>query len=123
MHRALVPLVAGALVILSTVAIDQNQRRLHDSDVRGIANLRHLRDSVKAALAVASSAADSTRLTAEITEREYYLGRREFHVPLRKEANDRRWKATGPGTIGVAVGAAFIILGVVLVRRPASRTS
>ena len=123
MHRSLVPLVAGALVILGTIVLDQTDRRSHEADLRGIANLRRMLDSTRAALAVAPSAADSARLAAEITEREFYIGRRAFHVPLRQESQDRRWKATGMGTIWVAAGAAFIILGVVLLRRPASRTS
>lgn len=123
MHRSIVPLVVGVLVIVSTIGVDHNQRSLQARDLRGIANLRRMLDSTRAALAVAPTAADSTRIAAEITDREYYRGRREFHVPLRQEGLDAFWTPTGRGTISVAVGAAFVILGVVLMgpRRP--RTS
>lgn len=121
MHRSVVPLVAGVLVIASTIVVDQNHRTTHERDLRGIANLRRALDSTRVLLGTATTAADSLRLGDAVKEREYYLGRREFHVPLRQEGLDAFWTPTGRGPIYLACGAALIILGVVLVRPPKSR--
>ena len=123
MHRSSVPLVAGALLIAAAVAVDRNQRTGHAEDLRGIATLRRVLDSTRTALAAAPTAADSARIAEEVKEREYFLGGREFHVPHRQEGLDAFWKPTGHGTIFVAAGGAFIILGLVLLRPPRSRSS
>jgi len=123
MHRSVVSLVAGVLVIVSTIAVDQHQRTGHAEDVRGIANLRRSLDSTRALLVSATTAADSLRIADAVKEREYYLSRREFHVPLRQEQLDSFWTPGGRGTIFIACGAGLIILGVVLLRLPRSRSA
>lgn len=123
MRRSLALLALGALFIAGTVALDRKNRRDHAADLSGISNLRRALDSTRAALAVAPTAADSTRLAEQVKEREYYLGRREFHVPLRQEGLDGFWQKTGSGTILVGTGIVLIILGAVSLRPPRSQSS
>lgn len=119
MRKSLVPLIAGVLLVIGAIYSNESRRRTHAEDVRGIGVLRERLDSTRAALVVAPTAADSTRLTQEVTQREFFLARREFHVAIRQEQIDAWWTLTGPGTLSVVGGAALLLLAVARLRRNA----
>ena len=117
MRSPLVPVILGVAVIVGAVLIDANLRGMQEGDVRDIGLLRQELDSTGAALARASTAADSTRLSASVADRTQRLQRREFHVPTRQETIDGFWGLTGAGTVMVIVGLGFIAIGAIAWRR------
>jgi hypothetical protein len=117
LRSPLVPLLIGLAIIGGAVAINVQQRALQRSDVRDIAGLRAELDSVRSALARASTSPDSLRLAESVAGRTYILGRREFHVPPRQESIDGWWTLTGQGTALSAVGALLLVVAALSGRR------
>lgn len=117
MKSPLVPLLLGLGFIAGAIAIDRQQRALQRGDVRDIAGLRVELDSVRSALARASTSSDSARLAESVSARTYILGRREFHVPSRQAAIDGWWALTGTGTLLTAVGALLVVAAALSGRR------
>ena len=117
MKSPLVPLLLGLAFVAGAIAISAQLRALQRDDVRDIGGLRAELDSVRHALTLVSSSADSVRLAESIAGRTYMLGRREFHLPTRQEAIDGWWTLRGPGTALSVVGALFLVIAAVSGRR------
>lgn len=111
-------LIVGAALIAGAIVSRSVWMQSHEADLRGIATLRTRLDSTRAALAAATTAADSSRLVPEVAEREFYLNRRAFHTPLRQETLDAWWSLRGPGTLLATLGTFCLALaGILAVRR------
>ena len=117
MKTPLIVVILGLAFVGSAIALNIYQRRLHQEDVRGIAALRVVLDSTRRGLAAATTRADSTRLTEQISARTEGITQREYHVPRRQADLAHWWQPTGPGTILVAFGTVMVIGGLVLNRR------
>jgi hypothetical protein len=104
-------LIIGAVAALGAVALGRTQRRTYDEDVRDIAAVRVILDTKRQALAKATMARDSAILLKESSEREYFLGRREYHMPFRAAAIARWWAPTGRGTLLFIAGVALVAVG------------
>ena len=117
MRSPLIPIILGLALVIGTISLDIYQRRSHEEDVRGIATLRDNLDSARLALAAATTGSDSARLTEEIRSREYFLSRRQYHVPQSQAALAGRWRLTGPRTILVAFGGLLVVAGLVVLRQ------
>ena len=114
-------LLAGSAFIVGAFLLSGIRERGHAEDLGGIARLQVILDSTRGALAAATTATDSTRIAAEVKEREYYLGRRAFHVPLRQESIDAWWTLSGAGARFLILGALCILAaGVLTIRRKTS---
>jgi len=109
--RPLVPALVGVALIAGAIAIQVQQRGIQEGDVRDVTRLRTELDSVRAALSLAASAADSAALAGSVADRTQMLQRREFHVPSRQAAIDGWWGLTGPGTALAVAGALLVALG------------
>jgi hypothetical protein len=121
MRTQIALLLAGSAFIVGAFLLSGIRERGHAEDLRGIAGLRVLLDSTRGALAAATTATDSTRIAREVTEREFYLGRRTFHVPLRQESIDAWWTLRGEGARFLILGALCILAaGVLTIRRKTS---
>ena len=117
MRSPLIPIILGLALVIGTISLDIYQRRSHEEDVRGIATLRDNLDSARLALAAATTGSDSARLTEEIRSREYFLSRRQYHVPQSQAALAGRWRLTGPRTILVAFAGLLVMAGLVVLRQ------
>lgn len=110
-------IVVGVLLIGGAVGAHAYTRRELTRDMDGIKQLGALLTQVQHERDRATSAADSTRLAANIKERQYFLGRRSYHVPFTQARLERWGTPTGPGTILITLGGALIALGVYHLRR------
>ena len=117
MRTWLIAVILGFTFVAGTIALNIYQRRLHQEDVRGIAALQAILDSTRRALAAATTGADSTRLTEQISARTEGIAQREYHVPRRQAELAHWWQPTGPGTILVAFGTVMMLGGLALLRR------
>ena len=121
MKSPLVPMILGATLVLVPIVVAYSQRGIDEAEVReaelrDIAALGSALDSTRMALVTASTAADSARLTEDISSREYFLSRRAHHVA--NQAPPRPfWRPMGPAAITVTVGALLLAVGIVLLRR------
>jgi len=115
--RFLLLAAVGATLVAGAVLGDRARQRTQAYDVRTIEGLQVKLDSVRARYAVASTAADSARLKAEIDARVYGVGRWQYHVPIRQRTIDGWWTASGGGTWLVVAGAVLIISGLFLARK------
>lgn len=120
-HGLAVVLTGVGLIVLamigSRLALDARR-----DDERDVAELRARLDSVRAALARAS-AADSSRLTTEVQEREYFLGRREYHLAHPAPGGSPWRRPFGPGTVVFGAGLVIIVLGGGILSRVAPRAT
>ena len=112
----LVPLLVGIALIVGAFVIIDIRRENHEADVRGVERLSAMLDSTRLALAAAGSGPDSARLAAEVKEREYYFGRRAYHLG-RQESIDAWWTVRGPGSWLVGIGALCLVIAAVTARR------
>ena len=71
MRAQIALLLAGSAFIIGAFLLSGIRERGHDEDLRGIARLQVILDSTRGALAAATTATDSTRIAAEVKEREY----------------------------------------------------
>lgn len=110
-------LVLGLIAIVGPIAVYIYQRQVYEQDVQAVNRLGEELDSTGAALAGATTPADSARLADDIRAREYWLGRHQYHVPRRQTELERWWRPTGPGTLTVAVGLVLVAISVALLRR------
>jgi len=117
MRSGMLAITLGCASLLGVIGFNVVERRTQTDDVEGIRQLREVLDSTRAALARATTAADSASLTEQIQGRAWGIGRREYHVPPRQERLDGWWRATGPGSIGVVVGTLLVVGGVTSLRR------
>lgn len=108
---------AGVCCLIGALAPPLADRHFLAAERREIALLRDSLGSTRTRLGVARTSADSTRLVEEIRSREYFIGRREFHLPVRQERLREWWQRTGPGTLGVALFVVLVTGGVVARRR------
>lgn len=113
----IIPLLLGVTLAALSVIVHLNLKHDAAKDLRGIAALRRTLDTTRVALASAANSTDSARIATQIAEREYYLGRREFHLPLRQATLDGWWRRTGPGTLLLAAGGVLIAIAGWLFRR------
>ncbi len=111
MRNSPILLVLGLTLVAAPITAYLYLRRVHEQDVQGISALRDRLESVRAELASATTAADSAGLLREIREREYFLGRRQFHVPLREAQLAGWWRPTSIGTLAVAFGGVLWVVG------------
>lgn len=109
--------VTGCFVVLSSIALNVNDRHLLENDLVDIGRMRTILDSSRALQARATTAAESSTVRIQIEGREAGIARREFHVPLRQERVDGWWRAAGPGTLSVVFGAMLAIAGIGALRR------
>ena len=112
----------GCILIAAPIAAYVNLRRVHETDVTGIARLREVLDSTRVAAGQAATSGDSTQLAQEIDSRVEGLARREYHVPLRAASLRGWWRLGGVASWCVAAGLCLVAVGagVVYRRRPAS---
>lgn len=117
MWRFLLIAVVGAGLAAGAVFGDRARQRNQEHDVRSIAVLRAMLDSVQTQYQVATTASDSARLKAEIDARVYGIGQRQYHVPIRQRFIDSWWTARGIGTWLVVAGVVLMTSGLFLARR------
>lgn len=113
MRKTRVPLVMlliGAVLIGLAVYGSWASTTGRAAAERDVAELRRQLDSVRASLVTASTAADSARVRAAITDREYYLGRREYHLAPR--SSSRR-----PGLVLGGAGGMLLLAGGIMLWR------
>lgn len=122
MRSPLVLLILGIVIVVGTFVGNVRQRRLQDSRAADVRLLRLELDSTRAAMAAASGAADSARLSASISERTRLLARREGHQESPATVGGW-WTLTGSRTIVVTVGVALIALSAFLIRRESRSAS
>lgn len=118
--RRLLLVVLGVLFIVGPIVLHAWHRSTYERDVRGVQQLQRQLDSARAALSRAATPADSQRLAQDVQSREYFLGRRAYHVGHQGAALDAWWRPTGRGTILLLIGAALVLSGGVLTLKRAS---
>ncbi len=121
MRAPIALLVLGVALIALAVGTGVVRERTQADDVRGVARLRQLLDSTRGALASATTAADSARIGREVREREFYWGRRSFHIAPRQETIDGWWTLKGQGAQLALLGALCIVAGGALLMRRRTR--
>ncbi len=75
MRVSAVALVLGTITVAAPIVIHGYLRDVHQEDVEGISRTREELDSTRAALALATTAADSARLGKDVVTREYWYDR------------------------------------------------
>lgn len=117
LRAARLVLVLGSLAVLVPIALHVYQRQLQERDVREVAQLRAAFDSTLTAMAAPTTAADSARLVGDVREREYWLGRREYHLIQRQAQLASWWRPMGFPAISVALGVVLFLVAVLVPRR------
>ncbi len=117
MRISLIVLILGLMAIVAPITLYIYQRQVHEQDVQSINGLRDQLDSTRAAHAAATTTADSARLADDIRDREYWLSRREYHVPQSQAQLGGWWRPTGFATLTVTLGAVLVVVGLVLMQR------
>lgn len=110
-------LALGCVAVLAPIGAYVNLKRTQERDFADIRRLRQVLDSTRAALTQAATASDSVPLMAEIRSREWYLARREYHLPFRATRQSKWWRPTGAPTLLVAAGVVCILGAIVVLRR------
>lgn len=119
MRSPFVLLILGIAVVVGAVVGDVNSRRLQIGRAKDIRLLRTELDSTRGALAVATSAADSTRLAASVADRTRLVASREAHASGGASTATRPWSLSGPSAVFATAGVAVIALAIFLVVRGA----
>ena len=118
MRGPLVLLVLGVVVVVGAVVGDLRSRRTQLGRAEDIHLLRVELDSTRGALAVATTAADSARLTTSVAERTRLLGSRMAHASG-GPPTEGRWSLSGPSAVFGAAGVAILALAISLIVRDA----
>jgi outer membrane murein-binding lipoprotein Lpp len=112
------PLLALGISLMSgAVAAHRYQRDRLATEHATVVELRRRVAVARHSLRSAITAADSTAAQAQITDRTYWLGRREYHVPPLEARVANWWALTGTGTLLLGVGTLFTLAGTVLIFR------
>ena len=115
--------LVGLLLLGGALLADAHTRRGQLRESAAVGQLRATLDSVRATLSRASARVDSTRLSEEVASREYYLGRREYHLAGLQATVLGWWEPTGTGTLLVLQGAVLTLSGLGLLARRRSRAA
>jgi hypothetical protein len=119
MRGPLVLLVLGIAVVVGAVVGDLRSRALQLGRAEDIRLLRVELDSTRRALAVATTAADSARLTTSVAERTRLLGSRMVHASGGPSSTGNRWSLSGPSAVFGTAGVAILALAIALIVRDA----
>lgn len=110
-------LLAGVVLVILAVAGSRHTLTARRDAQQDVAQLRTGLDSVRAAVGSALTAADSARLAAEIQDREYYLGRREYHLAASAPSGAPWRRPFGVGTVLLGGGLVLALLGAAVLAR------
>lgn len=86
-------------------------------DVRSVAPLRAMLDSLRVELRFAATPQDSARLTPIIRAREDGLGQRQYHIAHGQAHLDGWWEFPGLFTLTTAAGVGCVLVGLEFLRR------
>jgi hypothetical protein len=108
--------IGAAVVVLTVLAYRDNVDTLA-GDRRQVAALELEIDSVRKAWQRDTVAESTARLRDDLRRREFLLGRRAFHVPVRAESVARWWRPGGTGFTALVIATLLIVLGAISLHR------
>lgn len=108
--------IGAAVAVFAVLAYRSNVDTLA-GDRREVAALELEIDSVRKAWQRDTVAESAARLRDDLRRREYLLGRRAFHVPVRAEAVARWWRPGGSGFMALVIATLLVAIGALSLQR------
>ena len=105
-------IACGAIATFGPLAGYTYYRSAQAREVRSVARLQAILDSLRAGLSTTATAQDSARLVPIIRAREEGLGQRQYHVAHGQAHLDGWWEFPGLFTLTTAAGVACLLVGI-----------
>lgn len=110
-------IAVGAIATLGPLAGFIYFRSAQAREVRGVAPLHAMLDSLRAELRLATTSQDSALLAPIIRAREEGIGQRQYHIAHGQAHLDGWWEFPGLFTITTAAGLVCFVVGLQVHRR------